>query len=58
MVSLVMRRGAENIKEKKKSDRGKLLKNKENEKRRIRRKLNNDYKHLWFYFLYESLQFA
>ena len=53
-----MRRGAENIKEKKKSDRGKLLKNKENEKRRIRRKLNNDYKHLWFYFLYESLQFA
>ena len=58
MVSLVMRRGAENIKEKKKRDRGKLLKNKENEKRRIRRKLNNDYKHLWFYFLYESLQFA
>ena len=58
MVSLAMRRGAENIKEKKKSDRGKLLKNKENEKRRIQRKLNSNYKHLWFYLLYENLHFA
>ena len=58
MVSLVMRRGAENIKEKKKSDRVKLLKNKENEKRTIRQKVNNDYKHIWFYLLYEKLHFA
>ena len=40
---------AENIEEKKKTDRRKTLKSEEKEKRRIQRKLNNDKIHLWFY---------
>ena len=58
MVFLVRGRGAENIENKKKTDRRKTLKNVEKEKRRIHRKSNNNKKHLWFYLLYKKLYFA
>ena len=38
---------AENIEEKKKTDRRKILKSKEKEKPRIREKRNNNNIHLW-----------
>ena len=43
-----MGRSAENIEEKKKTDRGKALKSEEKERRRIRGESNNNNKHLWF----------
>ena len=46
MVFLVMGRSAENIKEKKKTDRIKKLKSEEKEKERIRGKPNNNNIHL------------
>ena len=48
MVFLVMGLSAENIDEKKKTDREKTLKNEEKEKGRIRRKSNIKNIHLWF----------
>ena len=47
MVSLVMRRSPENIKEKKKTDRRKKLKSEEKQKQRIRGKSNNNNLHLY-----------
>ena len=47
--TLVMGRSAENIEEKKKTDRRKALKSEEKEKRRIREKLKSNNIHLWFY---------
>ena len=48
MVFLVMGRSAENIEEKKKTDRRKTLKNEEKEKKRIRGKSNSNNTHFWF----------
>ena len=48
MVFLVMGRSAQNIEEKKKTDRRKILKSEEKEKRRIRVKSNNHNINLWF----------
>ena len=48
MVFLVMGRSAQNIEEKKKTDRRKILKGEEKEKRRIRVKSNNHNINLWF----------
>ena len=48
MVFLVMGRSAQNIEEKKKTDRRKILKSEEREKRRIRVKSNNHNINLWF----------
>ena len=48
MVFLVMGRSAQNIEEKKKTDRRKILKSDEKEKRRIRVKSNNHNINLWF----------
>ena len=48
MVFLVMGKGAQNIEEKKKTDRRKILKSEEKEKRRIRVKSNNNNINLWF----------
>ena len=47
VVSLVMTRSPENIKEKKKTDRRKKLKSEEKEKQRIRGKSNNTNLHLY-----------
>ena len=56
MVSLVMRRSAENIEEKKKTDRKKTVKSAEKEKRRIRGRSNNNNIHLWLnYILLENI---
>ena len=48
MVFLVMERTAENIEEKRKTDRRKTLKSEEREKRRIQGKSNNNNMHVWF----------
>ena len=48
MVFLVMGRSAQNIEEKKKTDRRKILKSEEKEKRRIRVKSNSHNINLWF----------
>ena len=48
MVFLVMGRSTQNIEEKKKTDRRKILKSEEKEKRRIRVKSNNHNINLWF----------
>ena len=48
MVFLVMGKSAQNIEEKKKTDRRKILKSEEKEKRRIRVKSNNHNINLWF----------
>ena len=48
MVFLVMGRSAQNIEEKKKTDRRKILKSEEKEKRRIRVKSNNHNINIWF----------
>ena len=56
MVFLVMGRSAENIEEKKKTDRRKTLKSEEKEKRRTRDKSNNNNIHLVLnYILFENL---
>ena len=57
MVFLVRGRGAEKIEGRRKQTI-KTLKNEESEKRRIQGKLNNNNKHLWFYFLYKKLYFV
>ena len=48
MFFLVMGWSAENIKEKQKMDRRKILKSDEKEKRRVQGKSNNNNIHLWF----------
>ena len=58
MIFLVMARSAENIEEKKKTDRGKILKSEDKKKRRIRGNSNNNKKHLWFYLLYKKIIFC
>ena len=58
MVFLVRGRGAENIEEKVKTDRRKLLINEDKENRRIHGKLNNNNQHLWFYLFHKKLYFA
>ena len=49
MVFLVRGSGAENIEEKSKTDRRKILLNEDKENRRIQGKSNNKNQHLWFY---------
>ena len=58
MVFLVMERITENIEEKKKTNKRKILKSEEKEKRRTPGKSNNKSKDLWFYLLYKKLYFA
>ena len=54
MFFLVMGRSAENIEEKKKTDRRKALKSEEKEKRRIREKSKSNNIHLWYKHLFEK----
>ena len=54
MVFLVMGWSAENIEEKKKTNRRKTLKIEEKEKRRIRGKSNNNNIHLWLQIIFCS----
>ena len=58
MVFLVKGRGVENIEKRRKQREEKTLKTEEKEERRIKGKLNNNNKHLWFYLLYKKLYFA
>ena len=58
MVFLVRGRGAENIEEKIKTDRRKLLINEDKENRRIHGKLNNNNQHLSFYLFHKKLYFT
>ena len=58
MVFLVRKRGAENIEEKSKTDRRKILIIEDKENRRIQGKSDNNNQHLWFYLFYEKLYFA
>ena len=48
----------ENIEGKKKTDRRKPLNSEKKEKRIIRAKSNNKYKHLWFYLSHKALYFS
>ena len=48
LVFLVMGSSAENIEEKKKTDRRKTLKSEGKEKRKIQEQSNNNNIHLWF----------
>ena len=58
MVYLVRGRGAENIEEKIKTDRRKILINEDKEKRRIQGNSNNNNERLWFYLFYKKLYFT
>ena len=57
IVFLVMGWSAENVEEKKKTDKSKSLKREEKEKRLIGGKSNNNNRHLWFYKLYFSRKY-
>ena len=58
MVFLVRGRGAENVEEKIKTDRGKILINEDKEKRRIQGQGNNNSEHIWFYLFCKKLYFT
>ena len=55
---MVRGRSAENIEEKIKTGRRKILKNGEKEKRKIQGKSSNNHKHIWFYLFIKKLYFA
>ena len=57
MVFLVRGSGAENIEEKSKTDRRKILLNEDKENRRIQGKSNNKNQHLRFYLFHKKLYF-